>query len=343
MAHKLSDFLPSEVVQLIRSGISAEFATVSATGLPIDTPTFYFPNAQLTTIDIGTGVSYPAKAERARRNPKVGLLIEGKADQPVVSVAGFAAVRDADIQANLERYLAETIFSPNVNPDVVPWQQTQRRLYYCSRIIVAVSPAHVRWWPKRSAMNEAPQEWRAPEETVFPRSDPPPTGAPSKAPDWPQKPWTELADQASESGLPTHLTLLDDQGFPLPIRVADCRRTSEGFRMIVPKGAPWLEGRGTLSFVGKEIFVGLAQRAGAGTTFRVERALPILPMMDDRKGMNAEVLDALNNRLAEEMRRRGQPIPKVPDIPPAPTEGALFRAAAAKAIDVKSVGAGISD
>src|SRR5689334_154089 len=128
--HKFSEFLPAEALQLIRTRVSAEFATVSAAGVPIDTPLFFFPNADLTTLDIGTGVSYPAKAERARRNPKVGMLVEGEADEPVISIAGYAAVQDADIQANVERYLAETIFSPNVDPAVVPWEVTQKRLYY---------------------------------------------------------------------------------------------------------------------------------------------------------------------------------------------------------------------
>jgi hypothetical protein len=342
LVQTFTEFLPPEAVELVRTRVTAEFATVSAAGVPIDTPTFFFPNAALTTLDIGTGVSYPAKAERARRNPKVGMLVEGEADQPVISIAGYAAVQDADIQANLERYLAETIFAPNVDPAVVPWAKTQQRLYYVSRIIVAVAPAHVRWWPNRAALDEPPQEWRAPAGTVFPASDPAPAGAPSKAPGWPQRDWVELADQASSSGMPAHLTLLDGGGHPLPFRVRECERTPEGFQLVAPRGAPWTEGKATLSFVGKEIFVGEARVEGAKTVFRVARALPVLPMMDDRQGMKPEVLEALSARLAEEMERRGKPLPRVPDTPPAPTEGAIFRAAAAKAIDVKGVGAGIS-
>ena len=343
MLTRFADFLPPEVVQLIRTGVSAEYATVSAAGVPIDTPTFFFANADLTTLDIGTGVSYPAKADRARRNPKVGMLVEGKPDQPVISIAGYAAVQDANVQANVERYLAETIFAPNVDPELVPWEVTRARLYYVSRIIVAVAPAHVRWWPSRTAMDEAPREWRAPEGTVFPQSDPAPTGSPSKAPAWRQPHWTELADQAVAGGMPAHLTLLDGGGFPVPIRVREYQRIDEGFRLVVPRGAPWCEGKATLSFVGKEIFVGNAKVDGSEGMLRVERGLPVLPMMDEREGPKPEQLDALNNRLAEEMQRRGQPIPRVPDVPPQPTEGARFRYAAAKAIDVKGVRAGISE
>lgn len=337
-----ADYLPGDIVALLRTRISAEFATVSAVGVPIDTPTFVFPDAALTTLDIGTGIAYPAKAERARRNPKVGMLIEGGADEPVVSIAGYAAVQDADIQGNLERYVAETIFAPNVDPDVVDWEMTRKRLYYLCRIIVAVAPAHVRWWPNRAAMDEAPSEWRAEAGTLFPASNPRPEGQASASPEWPQKGWEELADQALAGGMPAHLTLLDDEGFPLPIRIRSVGRSATGFDLVVPRAAPWREGKATLSFVGKEIFVGEATGSADALQFHVERALPVLPMMDDRVNLTAEVLAKLNDRLAREMARRGQPLPVVPETPPLPTQGARFRKDGSKAIDAGSVGAGIS-
>lgn len=172
-------------------------------------------------------------------------------------------------------------------------------------------------------MDEAPSEWRAAPDTLFPQPDSPPQGYASTAPDWLQKDWWELADQAVAGGMPAHLTLLDIGGYPLHIRIRSCRRCSEDFRLDVPHGAPWSHGKATLSFVGKEIFVGDAVPDGAKTLLRVERALPVLPMMDNRQGMTPEVLAKLDERLAREMRRRGQAIPVVPVTPPSATEGAL--------------------
>jgi hypothetical protein len=342
MQTSFADILPPDALHLVRTRVTAEFATISSAGVPIDTPVFFFASPDLATLDIGTGVSYPAKAERARRNAKVGMLIEGEKDEPVIAIAGHAAVRDADIQANAERYLAETIFSPNVDPRLIPWENTRRRLYYCARIIVAVAPVHVRWWPNRAAMDERPSEWRAAEGTVFPQSDPPPHGKPSAAPAWRQEAWRALAEQAVASTMPAHLTLLDDNGYPVPIRVGEYALDDAGFRLRVPRGAPWREGKASLSFVGKEILLGEVQAEGADLFMRVDRALPVLPMMDSRTGLSDTVLDTLNARLAEEMQRRGQPLPVVPEEPPAPTEGALLRARAAEALDNNSVGAGIA-
>jgi len=136
--------LPDEVVATIERSSVTEFATVTRAGVPIDTPLFSFPSDDLATLDVATGLSYPAKAERARRNPKVGMFLPTGPDQPVVLVRGRAAVRDGDLQANAERYVAETGF------DAVgfglPWAEARKAVWYWTRVIIEVTPERVHWW-----------------------------------------------------------------------------------------------------------------------------------------------------------------------------------------------------
>jgi hypothetical protein len=337
-----SNELPADLVDFVRTRVFGEFATVSGAGVPIDTPTFVFPNADVTTLDIGTGLAYPAKAERARRNPKVGLLLEGGPDEPVVSVAGMAAVRDADLQANLDRYTAETIFSPNINPDLIPWETTrEKKVYYLTRMLVCVAPAHIRWWPARRAMDQAPNEWLAPPGTVFPASDPAPGGKASDSPNWPQEPWQALRETALGSGLPGHLTLLDEAGFPLPIRMREVQAHAEGFQVVAPASAPWSPGKATLSFAGKEVFVGDVRREGEALILVVERALPVLPTVADPSRPSADTFSAFMKRMEFELARRGVERPMIPLTPPEPTEGAKIRQRGLEALSGSLVGGGL--
>lgn len=338
----LDKILPEPVFQFLASRTTAEFATLSAAGFPIDTPTFYFTNEDLTSVDIATGLAYPAKAWRARKNPKVGLLIEGAPEEPVIAIAGLAAVRDADIQGNLERYLAETIFAPNVDPSVVPWDKTRERLYYLARIIVQIAPVRIRWWSERRRIDLEPSEWNAPDCSVYPASDPAPLGAPSPSPSWRQPDWRVLAEEAVAGGMPAHVTLTDDDGFPAIFRARNIILDHDGFEIDVPEHAVGMEGQASLSFVGKEVFVGSATVKGGRLSFAVTRGLPVLPMMDDRQGLSRDRLAQLNARLKTELARLGQPMPNVPLQPPQPTNGARLREQISRAIDLRKVGGGIA-
>jgi len=326
------DDLPEDVAWLIRSGLVAEYATVTGKGVPIDTPTYYFPSAEESSLDIGTGLAYPAKAERARRNPKVGLLIERGPEEPVVSIAGYGAVRDADMQANLDRYVAETA---NLLPPGGVWEAMRKSIFYWTRMYVAVSPAGIRWWPNREAAHSAaPQVWRASAGTVVPPSDPAPPGKMSKPPEWPLKPWREVVDEPMQRGSPGHLTLCDSEGFPLPLRVRDIVPGDEGFSMQVPASAPWSEGKATLSFLGREVFVGEASRTADGTFLKVERAMPIFPLTSPDGTVprpDRETRALLTARMEEELARRGQPVPVVPEDMLPPTRHSLMRIEALKA------------
>lgn len=327
------DELPDGVARLIRTRFICEFATVSKAGDPIDTPLVPFTSADLETIDAATGLAYPAKAERARRNPKVGLLFEGGADEPVVSIAAIAAVRDRDFQSNLERYLGEEILTAMLNPETVDYPGvTRHAIWYFTRIILCTSPAVVRWWETPAAMDAPPQVWRARGGTEFPSSDPPPAGRRSPSPWQPETDWRELARSALGRGAAAHLTLVDDEGFPLPIRARAVEAHEDGFRLAMPQWLPWRSGRASVTFDGIETFIGSA-RAGSGEAlFRAERALPVHPLMADPGEIlrpKPQTRAALMARIEHELVRRGQPLPTMPERPPEPTAGARLRAEAA--------------
>jgi hypothetical protein len=323
------DSLPAPVRALIESAIAMEFATVSTAGIPIDTPTFSFCDAAGGSVDVATGLAYPAKAERARRNPKVGLLIEGLPGEPVVAIAARAAVRDADIQANVDRYIAETAAYFEMYSGGNPWSIARRATWYWSRIFIHCLPLRILWWPSAAAMDEAPREWQAPANTAAPRSDPAPSTAISPAPQWPSRPWHERVADALALGLP-HLTVLDAAGYPLPVRARRVERADGGFSLDLPAGARWVKpGPASLCFLGTINFIGDLEARAGDALFRVARVLPTLPTVADPRELwqpSEPTRQAFTSRLARELERRGLPTPEVPMTAPAPTAGSLRRA-----------------
>jgi hypothetical protein len=309
--------------------MTAEFATVSSVGLPIDTPMYLFPSDGMETFDVATGLSYPAKAERARRNPKVGLLIEGHPSEPIVSIAGHAELRDTDLQANAERYIAETAHYDMFD---VPWEVARKAVWYWTRIIVAIAPVRILWWDNATAMDSGPHRWNAPGDTVFPETPPGPPGEVSKPVQWSQPSWRQQAHDILASALPAHLTLCDEEGYPLPIRARTVELTEDGFALEMAAGLPWgaerRTAKATLTFIGLSTFVG--EVAGLGSTMKlhVHRALPIHPIMKDPAELFAPTdatYEKLMNRLRHETWRRGLPIPTIPAMKPGPTVGAQRR------------------
>ena len=329
------DHLPVPVSRLIQTRFICEFATLTKTGVPIDSPLVPFASADGETIDSATGLAYPAKADRVRRNPKVGMLFEGGAEEPVVSISAYAAVRDRDFQGNLERYLAEQILTVMLHPDKVDYAGvTARAIWYFTRILLVAKPAVVRWWDSPVAMDGPPHEWRAPAGTHWPQSDPPPSGPATTAP-WSVAPdWRAMAQRALARGAPAHLTLVAAEGFPLPIRARGVEAAADGLRLAMPGWLPWRSGKATVSFEGIETLVGEAEVSGGVAQFRAERALPLHPLMTNP----SEILSptdatrlALMQRIEAELARRGLPLPQMPAEAPEPTAGARMRAEVALA------------
>jgi pyridoxamine 5'-phosphate oxidase-like protein len=313
------DDLPAHIFDFLSSSSVAQYVTVSAAGIPIDTPVLVFPSDGLRSFDLATGLSYPAKAERARRNPNVALLIEGGPEEPVVAIAGKAAVRDADLQANVDRYLSEAAYTLPHNPD---WALARQAVWYWTRIIVEITPARIFWWDSPAAMDRQPLRWDAPASTVYPKSDSAPAGKPSEAAKWDTPPWQDLAQQAlSRKGI-GHLSLMGPDGFPACIRAHSVALTDGGFQLELPKGLPWqVSGKASLTFKGIETFVGELINE---SVMRVERALPVFPMTIDMTQLWEPVphtRSELMKRLELETARRNQPIPVIPADRPSPTEG----------------------
>jgi len=317
--------LPSHVRAVVEQGTYVDFATVSAANVPINTPTYYFPSDDLATIDLATGLAYPAKAERARRNARVGLLIEGNPDQPVVSIRGRAAVRDADFSANARRYLSEAGYD-RISFGLA-WEVARQAIWYWTRIIVEIMPERIMWWENFAAMEAAPNILTSPEGFDFPLSDPAPDGAASKPSKWPERSWTDKAESAMARSAPGHLTVCDQDGYPLPVRARSVEVTDSGFRLLMPKGLPWpLSGSATLTFQGIETFVGQVGPEGEFTKFTVERTLPELPMMKNPAEVfqpSEDVRSSLLARLEVELSRRGQSSVDIPVELPEPTR--LFK------------------
>lgn len=126
--------------------------------------------------------------------------------------------------------------------------------------------------------------------------------------------------------------MIDAKGYPLPIHARAVALTDAGFSLDLPGWLPWNSGKATLPFEGLEILIGDVVCDGVLTEMTVERTLPVLPLMANP----SEILrpcpatkQALMDRIAHELTRRGAQLPVMPPSPPEPTAGAKFRAEAA--------------
>jgi hypothetical protein len=333
--------LPDRIARFIRTRYVCEFATMTKAGVPIDSPLVPFTSENLETIDSATGLAYPAKADRVRRNPRIGMLFEGARGEPVVSISALGEVRDRDFQANLERYLSEQILTPAISPAVVDYPSlTYQAIWYFTRIIMHAKPVIVRWWDDAAALDGPPHEWRAPIGSVHVNSDPAPSGAPSKSPWEPVPSWQDLAQRALGRHAAAHLTLVDSQGFPLPIRARSVRLADDGLELTMPGWLPWRAGKATVSFEGIETLVGQAEVDGPTARFRAERQLPMHPLISEPEQLlrpTDATKKALLDRIDHELSRRGiTERPVMPATPPEPTAGARLRAASAVDFQIAS-------
>ncbi len=319
---------PTELLDVVDRSITAELSTLTGSGRPITAPVTPYPGRSGDTIDVSTGLSYPAKAERARRNPRVALLFAdpvgtGLARTPVVLVQGLAAVRDSDLQSNTDRYVE---LSTTKLPDTVrgrPRMALRRMAWYYARIWIEVTPLHVRWWPSR-CLDEPAQEWHAPETTATPQSDPGPPGVAPGPWTTPPPRWRPLAAKALTRLPLCDLTTVDRDGSPLCVPVASAELIGDGIDLGLGPGAPELAGGPACltlhhhgeRFTGQEnhTLVGNLVPGAEQMRMIVDRALGDWSLPGGTLRTSLAFLakgPVLRRRLRGEAARRGQPVPRV--------------------------------
>jgi hypothetical protein len=315
--------MPDDMVRVISETHVSHLATLKANGGPIVDPLMHVPGVDGPTIDIGAGLSYPAKAERALRNRKVGLLFDrsGAAGEPLLALAAYATVLDSDLQRNTDRWVAE---SWGWVPPSAYSKPLDKCHTYFVRIYVAMTPVRAWWWHDGN-LESAPTEWVA-ESTQPPPAPPAPNGKPLPSGDpRPRLDWREEAHRVLAADYPPPtLTMKADDGFPVPFRVLSASATEYGFDLKLPAGAPWeLEGKAFLGFAklhgaagGQGRFLGEVTKTDAGQVqFHVERALQAALL--ESFGPEGYIFPPpreealLRRRLDHELERRGASMPVI--------------------------------
>ncbi len=317
---------PADLLELFERSITCEYASLTRAGAPVTIPTT--PYVGRGTLDISTGLTYPAKAERARRNPKVALLYAdpigaGLGDAPVVLVQGHAAVRDADLQANTDRYVrvaAEKL------PEVTKGQPKallRRFTFYYARMWIEITPLRIRRWADRDLTQE-PQEWRPSRAPELPESDPTPSGRQPPAWKEPPREWHEIVARALRLLPLADLTLVDRDGYPVCLPVTAGELSGGEVPLGIGAGAPELSpGPACLTVHGhneqfttqeNHTLVGDLVLEPGGPVLRIERALANWSLTGSRGRIAVDFMKTgrrLRPRLKAEAARRGQPVPRV--------------------------------
>jgi hypothetical protein len=280
-----------QILEHASAYVTTEYASLTRAGAPITWPVTPYRRDDRSTIDVSTGLTYPLKAERARRDPRVALSFSfpagsGLADPATVLVQGLATVRDADLRETSSSYLRSSMERFPDSFASIPRFQLARMDWYWTRMWVEVTPVRVWWWD-HGDLRLAPRTWSAPSDITAPPSDPAPPGRGpgawrrAPAPAWQRR----TAGVLDRLGLPV-LTTVDDAGWPLPVRALAAEATEEGFRVELPEGVRVAAGPAFVSFHSHgEVFdgqenVGLSARVQPASTagarvvdVQVERAL----------------------------------------------------------------------
>jgi hypothetical protein len=315
---------PRELTGVFERALTCEYASLTRAGAPVTIPAT--PYLGTGTIDVSTGLTYPAKAERARRNPNVALLfadpIGVRAGDPVVLVQGHAAVRDSDLQANTDRYVRLSMAKLPAAAEGQPRALLKRLAYYYARIWVEITPVRIRWWPDRELAQQR-QEWHN-DSPSLPQSDPAPPGR--QPPPWlpPPRAWREVAARALRELPLADLTTVAPDGLPVCVPVTVGPLEGDEISVRSGGGTPALaDGPACLTVHGHDerfttqenhTLIGDLLSGPAGQRLRVDRALADWSLTGNRLKAAIGFLGKgrrLAPRLKAEAARRGQPVPEV--------------------------------
>jgi hypothetical protein len=319
---------PSDATDFFERAITVEYASLTKAGVPIMIPVTPYVSSDGTTLDVSTGLTYPTKAERARRNAKVTLLYadgigSGLDTPPVVMVQGLASVRSADLQANTDRYVKASMAKLPAGTRGTPKAVLRRMVPYFARIWVEVTPVRMLLWDSRE-LDRAPREWRAPAGTAAPPSDPAPAGK-QPAP-WLPAPadWRGEADRCVRDLDLADISWAGADGWPVSVPAGDVLRSDSGFRFTLGPFAPGSPvGPATLTFhthtpafttQENRTFIGSVHPAGDGYQFEVQRLLADVSLAGNKLTRTMGFLSkirVLGTRFDAESARFGQPPPVV--------------------------------
>ena len=320
---------PEELLPLFERAITVEYASLTRAGIPVTYPLTPYVGEDGLTLDVSTGLTYPAKAERARRNPKVALLYSdslgsGLDGAPVALVQGLATVRDSNLQANTDRYVRLAMAKLPDTYEGQPKFMLRSLAWYFARIWIQVTPTRVLWWPE-GRIDDPPQEWTAPEGTNAPPSDPAPPG--KQPASWTEQPsdWLPAAKMALQELPFRDLSFVAADGFPLCLPVKEISLEARGFRLNVARLADASpEGPACLTFHAHDagfsyqqnrVLVGRVSPADGAFVFDVERLLGDWSLPGGRLATTIDFVfrkgRRLRPRLKSESARRGQPVPKI--------------------------------
>jgi hypothetical protein len=188
-----------------------------------------------------------------------------------------------------------------------------------------VTPLKVFWWPEGD-LKKVPLSWYAPFDTQAPPSDPKPKPLSHlrKPLVTVSKDWRNAISEALDRLGKPILTVVDEDGYPVPFRTNGGFLKSDGVYLELPSAYPTrAEGRSCLTFHTIDIrngdmasnnsmvFTGVVSRDGDGAFFNVKRRLPDANFRGGISGLIStfRFTSKAGKRLEVEAARRGQPVP----------------------------------